>query len=216
MQFYNRVDAGKQLATRLATLAKEDCIVFGLARGGVPVAYEVARQLQAPLEVMVARKLGIPSNPEYAFGAIAPGGIQIIDQATVAAIGLSQTDIRTVIAQEKNELAQRLTKFRHNRPLPNLAKKTTILVDDGLATGLTATAALRSLRKKHPAQLMLAVPVGSHEAVELLRIEADAVLCLEIPDYLGAIGMWYEHFAQTSDQEVLQLLQGYPHERDPP
>ncbi len=204
--FKDRQDAGRQLGERLLPYAREDAIVLGLPRGGIPVAAEIARKLQAPLDVLVVRKLGAPGHEELAFGAIGPAGGITLNPDVVQLLGLCQSDIERVAAVERRELERREHRFRGRRPFPNLAGRTVILVDDGLATGATAMAAIGAVRHMQPRRIILAVPVGSAQAVSMLRPEVDELLCLVAPDDFRAVSLWYEHFNQTSDEEVIRLL----------
>ncbi len=182
-------------------------MVLGLPRGGVPVAFEVARALGAPLEVLVARKLGAPGNPEYALGAIAEGGAVVLEDEAVAESGAGEAELARLVEQETAELARRVRAYRGDRPLPPLAGRTAILVDDGIATGRTALAAVRALRRLGPRRLVLAAPVAAAETAAKLRGEVDELVCLAEPELFFAVGSWYERFGQTSDDEVRELLE---------
>lgn len=206
MPFRDRADAGRQLARLAAPYAGDNTLVLGLPRGGVPVAFEVAAAIGAPLDVMVARKLGAPRHPEFAVGAIAPGGIRVIDDRSIRALGISRGELDEVVADETVEMERRLLAYRGSPLPPDVAGRVVILVDDGLATGATARAAIRALRAQGPERIVLAVPVCAPESAELLRAEADDVLCAEAPDDFRAVGLWYDDFRQTSDDEVLALL----------
>jgi len=192
----------------------EQPVVVGIPRGGVPVAAEVARALGAPLDVAVVRKIGAPLNPEFAIGALAEGGVHVLSERAVRALGLSDVGLRALIAHVEHELAERLRRYRGARGAggrgarapAELSGRTVILVDDGLATGRSAQAAVRSLRRRGAARVILAVPVASPEAVATLRGEADEVVCVEMPADLWAVGYWYEDFSPTADQEVAALL----------
>lgn len=206
--YRDRVDAGRRLGERLATTYRgADVVVLGLPRGGVPLAWEVAKALQAPLDVIVVRKLGVPGHGELAMGAIAGGGGRALNDDVLAAIGLSHADVERVERYERVELHRRERAYRGDRPFPPLAGRTVLLVDDGLATGATMRAAVASVRQHGPAAVVVAVPVASHEAVEALRGEVDAVVCLATPAAFFAVGQWYEEFGQTSDDEVQELLE---------
>ncbi|MBI3802135.1 MAG: phosphoribosyltransferase [Nitrospirae bacterium] len=206
MLFKDREEAGRRLSERLAPLRKENPVVFALPRGGVPVAYEVARALGAPMDVMVARKLGAPGRPEFGIGAIAPGGIRILNPEAIRMLHLSEPEIEAIIAQEERELERRLRRFRGGRFISEIEGRTVILVDDGLATGVTAQAAIRALRRAQPQRMIYAAPVCASETAQSLTSEADEVVCLEIPGYFGAVSLWYRNFDQTSDSEVIALL----------
>ena len=205
--FEDRVDAGRQLAERLAPYAEERPVVFALPRGGVPVGAEVSRSLGAPLEVIVSRKLGAPDQPEFGIGAVAPGGVRVLNERAVRALGIEEDYLEMISARELAEAERRLKLFRGDRPYPDLERRTAILVDDGLATGVTARAALLALRRMNPRRLVLAVPVCALQTAELLRPEADDLICLLAPDNLEAVGLWYRNFEQTSDEEVVRLLE---------
>jgi len=205
--FEDRVDAGRQLAERLAPYAEERPVVFALPRGGVPVGAEVSRSLGAPLEVIVSRKLGAPGQPEFGIGAVAPSGVRVLNERAVRALGIEEDYLEMISARELAEAERRLRLFRGDRPYPDLERRTAILVDDGLATGVTARAALLALRRMSPRRLVLAVPVCALQTAELLRPEADDLICLLAPANLEAVGLWYRNFEQTSDEEVVRLLE---------
>ncbi len=205
MIFKNRSDAGQRLAIALALYAPEHPLVLALPRGGVPVAYEVARALDAPLDVFIARKLGAPLQPEFAIGAVAEGGVVIVDP-TADEVGLDAQRLARAIAREQAEIATRVERFRGGRPLGEVRGRTVIVIDDGIATGATARASLRALRAMGPARLVLAVPVAAADSVATLRGEVDELVCLEAPVDFAAVGYWYEDFEQVSDDEVIALL----------
>ena len=213
-RFADRHSAGRELAKRLGSLATEEPIVLGLARGGVPVAYEVAKALRAPLDVLVVRKIGAPGNPEYGIGAIAEGDIRVLDQEAVRHLLVSVEELQAAVARARVEVDARVQRYRGGRPPLGVKGRTAIVVDDGLATGGTACAALRAVRAQDPRWLVLAVPVGAPETVKALRDEADEVICLLKPELMRAVGLCYEHFEPTSDAEIAQLLAGVP--PDPP
>jgi putative phosphoribosyl transferase len=212
MRFHDRREAGRALGERLAELRKAGALpgpvlVLGLPRGGVPVGAEVARALDAPLDVLVARKIGAPIQPELAVGALAGDDPPLWDQRSLELLGLSQQDLLPLVDQERAELYRRTELYRRGRPAPELAGRSVVVVDDGLATGFTARAALRSVRGRQAARLVLAVPVGARDSVEALTVEADEVVCLYQPWAFGSVGRWYENFDQLSDADVLALLE---------
>lgn len=207
--FVDRRDAGRQLAERLRPLAAERPVVVALPRGGVPVATEVAIELGAPLEVLVARKLGAPHNPEYGIGAIAEGGALVVDTEAVNGLGVSRVQLDTIIAGEEAELRRRVAAYRGERERLDLEGRTVILVDDGIATGVTDTAALRAVRLLGPARVVLAVPVCAEEACERLAVEADEIVCLEPSPLQRGVGGCYLDFAQVSDEEVVSALSAH-------
>ncbi|GIW25531.1 phosphoribosyltransferase [Meiothermus sp.] len=208
--FKDRNQAGELLAERLVELGYDQephLLVFGLPRGGVPVAFQVARRLRAPLDVWVVRKLGTPGHEELALGAIASGGGRVLNQEIVDSLQISADTIRAVEQQQQAELRRREQLYRGNRPFPDLAGKTVLLVDDGLATGATMKAAIAAARQKNPRRLVVAVPVAPPDTVAEIQTLVDEVVCLETPPFFQAVGLWYEHFPQTSDEEVLALLE---------
>ncbi len=207
MGFRNRSDAGHRLADRLQFLRSEDVVVLGLPRGGVPVAAEVARALGAPLDVILVRKLGVPAQPELGLGAIGESGARVINPDVVRYAHVSETQIAEVEQKERAELQRRALRFRGDAPHESLAGRIAVIVDDGIATGSTARAACQVARALGAAAVVLAVPVAPPSADRALRGDADEVICLEMPDHFQAIGEWYEDFAQTSDEEVVALLQ---------
>jgi len=204
--FRDRRDAGRQLARLAERYRGPDTAVLGLARGGVPVAFEVAAHIGAPLDVMVARKIGAPQQPEFGIGAIAPGGVRIIDPRSVEAVGATQVEIDQIVGEEEGEMRRRFLAYRGEATPPDVRGKTVLLVDDGLATGVTARAAVASLRKQQPRRVVLAVPVGAPESIEAIRSEFDDVLVLDAPADFRAVGLWYDNFEQTTDEEVTALL----------
>lgn len=204
--FLDRADGGRRLAEQLAELELQRPIVLALPRGGVPVAYEVARALHAPLDVFLVRKLGAPGQRELGIGAVAPGGVRILNDMAVHALGVSEREIEQITAEETAELERRLLRFRGDRPMPDLQGRTVVLVDDGLATGVTALAAIRALRRLEPGRVVLAVPVCAPETAEALRPEVDGVVCVHTPRDFVAVGLWYRDFSPTLDEEVIDLL----------
>ncbi|MGZ4234241.1 MAG: phosphoribosyltransferase family protein [Solirubrobacteraceae bacterium] len=207
-RFADRHSAGRELAKRLGSLATEEPVVLGLTRGGVPVAYEVAKALRAPLDVLVVRKIGAPGNPEYGIGAISEGDIRVLNPEAVRHLLVGVEELEAAVARARAEVDARVQRYRAGRPPLEVTGRTAIVVDDGLATGGTARAALRAVRAQNPRRLVLAVPVGAPESVESLREEADEVVCLLEPELMWAVGLWYEHFEPTSDAEIAQLLAG--------
>ncbi|MFF8606854.1 phosphoribosyltransferase [Streptomyces sp. NPDC015346] len=210
MRFYDHRQAGEELARRLLAWAADadltDAVVLALPRGGVPVAAEVARALGVPLDVLVARKIGAPGHPEFGIGAIAGEDPPVFDSRALQMLGLAEDELASDVARERAELHRREDLYRGGRPPPDVEGRTVILVDDGLATGVTARAALRHLRSRRPARLILAVPVSAPDAVETMRREADDIVCLFQPDSFRSVGEWYEEFAQVSDNEVIATL----------
>jgi putative phosphoribosyl transferase len=203
----DRRAAGRLLAEKLRAYAdQEDIVVLGLPRGGVVVAFEVAKALNAPLDVLLVRKLGAPGQEELAFGAIASGGVRVMNEDVVRAFDLSQAQIEAVVAREQAELERRARAYRGESSPPELVGKTVIVVDDGLATGASMRTALRSLRTHGLKRLILAVPVAPASTCAAMANEADEAICLMTPEPFYAIGQWYEDFSQTSDQEVVELL----------
>lgn len=208
MLFDDRREAGRQLGSRLRSLPGDTPIVFAVPRGGVPVAIEVAAALHSPLDVLVVRKLGAPQNPEFGVGALAEDGTAVLNAAVARQVGLSQAELERIVERESGELRRRVERFRSGRPILDVRGRTVIVVDDGLATGLTDIAAVRALRKRGAGRIVVAVPVGSHEAVAMLGKEADEVVCLSIPDELRGVGQWYRDFSPVGDEQVLALLAG--------
>jgi putative phosphoribosyl transferase len=207
-RFRDRTEAGRLLAERLRGYAgRDDVVVLALPRGGVPVAYEVAKELGAPLAVFVVRKLGVPGYKELAMGAIASGGVVVLDEGLVRRLGISRTQLEDAIAREAQELERRENAYDGRRGPPKLEGKTVILVDDGLATGSTMRAASMAVRELKPARVVVAVPVAAAETCDDFRDVVDEVVCDVTPRPFHAVGLWYENFSQTSDDEVRELLE---------
>ncbi len=206
MAYLDRTDAGKKLALALRDYKGKDALVLALPRGGVVVAYEVARELDAELDVMIVRKLGAPYNPEYGIGAIASGGVRYLDAKAIAALHVTPEYIQSIEQQERAELKRRSLRYRGDRPQPQIESRVVILVDDGMATGGTARVAVRALRQANPAKLVLAVPVAPPDTVAALADDVDEIVCPETPLGFSAIGQWYQYFEQSSDEEVIELL----------
>jgi predicted phosphoribosyltransferase len=205
-RFRNRTDAGRQLVEKLAAYAnRPDVLVLALPRGGVPVGFEVARELGAPLDVFLVRKLGVPGYEELAMGAVATGGVRVLNDEIVRGLGISNHEIDAAAARELQELARRERLYRGDRPPPDIASRTVILVDDGLATGATMRAAIAAVRRQQPARIVVAVPTASPDTFEALKAEADDVVCAMTPEPFLAVGHWYEDFTQTTDDEVREL-----------
>jgi putative phosphoribosyl transferase len=205
--FPNRTEAGRQLAEKLLKYAgRPDVMVLGLPRGGVPVAFEVAKRLGAPLNVFIVRKLGVPGFEELAVGAIASGGVRVLNEDVMRAVPNAEQVIESVTARETAELERREQSYRNGRPAPELGDRVVILVDDGLATGATIRAAVAALRQRAVAKIVVAVPVGPPDTCRELEREADEIICLSRPDFFQAVGQYYEDFSQTSDDEVRELL----------
>jgi len=206
--FLDRKDAGRQLARKLQAYASDPrVLVLGLPRGGVPVAYEVAQALHAPLDVFLVRKLGVPGQEELAMGAIASGGVRVLNAQVIHALRISSVIIDSAAAAQMRELERQQRAYRGDAAFPSLAGRTVIVVDDGLATGSTMRAAVRALRQSHPARVVVAVPVAAPDTAESLRREADEVVCVDTPHFFEAVSLWYERFSQTSDDEVRSLLE---------
>lgn len=205
--FRDRREAGRRLAAQLAAYRGEELIVLGLPRGGVPVAFEIAMELNAPLDVIVARKIGAPMQPELGIGAIAQGEITILDEYTIRQLQLTEDDIARVARSEIAEMRRRLEEYRGDAGLPDVQGRTAILVDDGLATGVTMRAAIEAVRRGEPDRVIVAVPVCARETVRSIEKLADDIVCVSIPESFRAVGHWYENFTQTSDAEVIELLE---------
>lgn len=207
-RFRDRRDAGRYLAGRLAAYAgREDVLVLALPRGGVPVGFEVASALGAPLDVFVVRKLGLPGHEELAIGAIATGGVRVLNEHVLSRLPLPEDLIEAVTAREARELERRERLYRGDRPPPDVRGRTAILVDDGLATGSTMRAAAAALRGQGPARIVVAVPIAAPETCDEFRDEVDDIVCAVTPEPFHAVGLWYEDFSQTTDEEVRELLE---------
>jgi predicted phosphoribosyltransferase len=207
-RFRDRFEAGRRLAAALATYARRpNLLVLALPRGGVPVGYEVAKALHAPLDVMLVRKLGVPGHEELAMGAIASGGVRVISDDVVRMLGISDRAIAAVAANEEQELKRRERLYRGDRPPADIRGRTAILVDDGLATGSTMRAAVAALKAQGPERLVVGVPVAARETCEALQREVDDVVCALTPEPFFAVGQWYQDFSQLTDEEVRELLQ---------
>jgi putative phosphoribosyl transferase len=205
--FRDRSEAGRVLAEELGRYAnRDDVVVLALPRGGVPVGYEVAKALGAPLDVFVVRKVGVPGHRELAMGAIAAGGLLVLDEDLIRTLGIGEAEIRQAVAAEAHELERREAAYRNGRDPPELAGKTVILVDDGLATGSTMRAAALAVRGHRPERVVVAVPVAAAQTCEEVRDDVDEIICAATPRPFHAVGLWYEDFSQTSDDEVRELL----------
>jgi predicted phosphoribosyltransferase len=213
MRFHDRRQAGRNLADWFLewpdTKRLTDIIVLALPRGGVPVAAEVASVLHAPLDVLVARKIGLPGSPETGVGAVVDDDPPVFDHETLAVLGMTEDEFTPDLEREREELHRREQRYREGRPAPHLQGRSVILVDDGLATGATARAALHHLRRKNPRRLIMAVPVGSPDVALWLRDYADDVVCLHAPEHFRAVGQWYVNFDQVSDSEVVETLRSF-------
>jgi predicted phosphoribosyltransferase len=205
--FSDRRDAGRVLASKLRHyVGRPDVVVLALPRGGVPVAFEIAETLDAPLDLFLVRKLGMPGHPEFAIGALASGGIRVLNDEAVNWYQVSDSAIERVAREEQAELERRERDYRQGRPLPDLSKRIVILVDDGLATGSTMRAAVQAVRQLGPARIVVAVPVGAPSTCEDFRAIADEIVCARTPEPFSAVGQWYRNFSQTTDEEVRALL----------
>ena len=205
--FPNRIEAGRLLAEKLEKYAdRDDVIVLGLPRGGVPVASEVAKRLRAPLDVFIVRKLGVPGFEELAAGAIASGGVRVLNEDVMRAIPHADEAIETVTARETEEMQRREQTYREGRPAPELRDRIAILVDDGLATGATMRAAVKALRQRGAAKIVVAVPVGPPDTCHEIEEQADETICLSTPEFFQAVGQYYDDFSQTTDEDVRKLL----------
>jgi predicted phosphoribosyltransferase len=208
-RFANRAEAGRAVAASLSAYAgRDDVIVLALPRGGVPVAAEIAAALDAPFDVFLVRKLGVPGQPELAMGAIAEGGTTVLNDDLIDSLGTSVEMVERVRARELQELERRQRLYRGVRPRPDVHDRTVILVDDGLATGASMEAAVGALRAMGPARVVVAVPVGARESCARMAALADEVICAQMPEHFAAVGQWYADFSETSDEEVSALLSG--------
>ncbi len=206
--FKNRADAGKQLATRLLTWRdQKDVLILALPRGGVPVAFEIANVLHAPMTVFLVRKLGVPGQEELAMGAIAEGDICILNRDLINQLDITDQQVKKVVETEKQELNRRLLNYRSGKVFTSLNNKIIILVDDGIATGATCDAAIHALKIMKPKKIILATPVASQQSLKKLTSCVDETICLITPEFFYAVGHWYQHFSQTTDEEVFNLLQ---------
>jgi predicted phosphoribosyltransferase len=207
LPFRDRIEAGRELAQKLAHYrGNPDAAVLALPRGGVPVGFEVAEYLDAPLDVFLVRKLGVPGHEELALGAIASGGVRVLNHDVLYMTGIDEQGIDALVERELRELERREKAYRNDRPAAEIEGRIIILVDDGLATGATMLAAARAIRKLRPKRLIVAVPVAAPETCDFFRREVDEVVCSETPSPFRAVGIWYEDFSQTTDQEVRDLL----------
>jgi putative phosphoribosyl transferase len=210
--FHDRTEAGQVLADLLREYAgRKDVLILALPRGGVPVAFEVAQALDAPLDIFVVRKLGLPSNEELAMGALASGNIRVLNDEVVQSFGISERTIEAVAEKEQVELERRERLYRGDSDLPSIRGKTVLLVDDGVATGSTMRAAVAAIRGQHPAQIIVAVPVAPPSTCDTLRTEADQVVCVATPEPFYAVGQWYRVFDQTTDRQVRELYERSKH-----
>ena len=205
-RFKNRTDAGRQLAAKLEPLRGQDVIVLALPRGGLPVGFEIAHALHAPLDILNVRKLGVPWHEELAMGAIATGGVRVLNNDIIMATGVTSVSLEEVTALQRLELDRRERLYRSGRPAPELRGRTVVLVDDGVATGATARAAITVVRAQQPKRLVLAVPVAQASIIEELAREVDELTCLLTPGDLYAIGVWYEDFPQLTDENVRTIM----------
>jgi putative phosphoribosyl transferase len=205
--FRDRVDAGQILANKLSKYANQKPLVLGLPRGGVPVAFEVAKALKAPLDVYIVRKLGVPGQEELAMGAIATGDVRVLNKEVIDAFQISEEAIETETRKEKEELKRREGLYRGGRPTLDVTNRTVLLIDDGIATGSTIKAAIAALKKQKAGKIIVGVPVAPPSTIEELRKEVDEVVCVSTPEFFIAISLWYEEFPQTSDDEVRELLE---------
>lgn len=207
VSFKNRVEAGQMLANKLTMYANQKPLVLGLPRGGVPVAYEVAKALKAPLDVYVVRKLGTPGQEELAMGAIATGGVRVLNQSVIEALQISEEAIETETRNESQEVERRERRYRGERPPLDVSNRPVLLIDDGIATGSTIKAAIAALKKQKAGRIVVGVPVAPAATIEELKKEVDEVICVSAPKIFFAISTWYDEFPQVSDEEVRDLLE---------
>lgn len=213
-RYVDRRDAGRQLATRLMAYAhRDDVTVLALPRGGVPVAAEIAHALEAPLDILVVRKLGLPGQPEYAMGAIASGDVRVLNTQVLQQLAISYSAVELVTRAEVRELHRRERLYRGDRPMSTVEGRQVILVDDGMATGASMRAGVQALREMRPAKIIAAVPVSSPETCHLISQDADEVICARTPERFRSVGQWYERFEQTTDDEVRRWLAATPHDQ---
>jgi predicted phosphoribosyltransferase len=213
LPFRDRRDAGRKLAQKLTAYAgRPDVLILALPRGGVPVAFEVARALNAPLDIFIVRKLGLPGREELAIGAIATGGVRVLNRDIVRMLSIPEEVINFVARREAQELQRRQKLYRGDRPAPAMREHTVLLIDDGLATGASMRAAIAGLRARHPTEIVVAVPTASREVCETLRTEVDDIVCAAMPEPFYGVGRWYEDFSQTTDEEVRMLLEEANHQ----
>ncbi len=205
MIFENRQKAGRRLAKKLSQFRNENLLILALPRGGVPIGAEVAKFMHAPLDVIVARKLGAPHNPEFGIGAISEEDTQVLDEHSIKALGISSEGLKELIRKEKEELSRRVNLYRHNKS-PPIKNKTIILVDDGLATGVTARAAIEAIKKQKPGQIIFAAPVCAFDTARQLKHLVDNVVCIKTPSDFESVGLWYKEFKQLTDEKVIELL----------
>jgi putative phosphoribosyl transferase len=204
--FKDRVDAGKILANKLSKYAAQNPLVLGLPRGGVPVAFEVAKALKAPMDVYIVRKLGVRGHEELAMGAIATGDVRVLNESVIGPLQISKEAIETETEKEKEELKRRERVYRSGRAPLNVANRTILLIDDGIATGSTIKAAIAALKKQKAAKIVVGVPVAPSSTIEELKKEVDDLVCVSAPDFFIAISVWYDEFPQTTDEQVRELL----------
>jgi putative phosphoribosyl transferase len=213
-RFRDRTDAGLALAERFAGLSGEDCIVLALPRGGLPVAAEVARALHAPLDILNVRKLGVPFQPELAMGAVSTGGVRVLNDEVISSANISKDQVELATSRERMEIERREQLYRGGRPAPEIAGRTAIIVDDGIATGATVRAAIAVVRAQKPRRIVLGVPVAAASTVKELSADVDQIICVIAPEDMFAIGLWYDQFPQLTDADVRAFLTGVSSSRD--